>query len=216
MSPELEKRLKMVDFPYQFETWERLRPPTQICLHHTASAPGVWGDIEWWKNDRQPVSTPLIVGRDGIGYQIYSSTRWAFSLGLSHPYYRQVEEQTLPVEIDTWGYLTFKNGKFYSWTGAEVPANEVCILDKPHRGQKYFHKYAPEQIEFIRLILIYWRDKYGIPLNYTYETMFNLCNEAIYASKKGLYSHNSFRADKTDIHPQPDMIKMLEGLRTTA
>ena len=28
----------------------------------------------------------------------------------------------------------------------------------------------------------------------------------------GIYGHCSFRPDKTDIHPQPDMIEMLEKI----
>jgi N-acetylmuramoyl-L-alanine amidase len=214
MNPLLAERIKSdLTFPFQRETWERVGKPKQICLHHTASPPGLAGDINWWKNDNQPVSTPLIVGRDGIAIQIYSSTRWAFSLGLSHANYKQVEAATIGLEIDSWGYLTLKDGKFYSYTGAVVPASEVCVLDVPHKGQKYFHSYTPEQIETTRLLLLHWGVVYGIDLTYVgHDKMFGLCQDAIYCRKSGVYSHNSFRADKTDIHPQPDMIAMLQGL----
>lgn len=213
MNAELLKRLKSVPFPYEKETWARPTKPTQICLHHTASGPGIYGDLEWWKKDGTQVSTPIIIDRDGIAYQLYPTERWAFALGLKHALNRFVESMTISIEIDSWGYLTKKaDGKFYTWAGTVIPDNEVCILDQPWRGQKYFHKYTPEQIETTHLLLHHLGQKYGIDLSYKGDKVFNLTDDAIHARVSGVYGHASFRSDKTDIHPQPDMISMLKGL----
>src|SRR5574343_722443 len=211
MNPELAASIKVVDFPYQYATWERPLTPNQVCLHHTASPPGVAGDIEWWKHDGQPVSTPLVVGRDGIATQIYPSTRWAYSLGLQHSQYRKVESVTIGIEIDSWGFLSLQNGKYYSYTGAEIPADEVCDLGYYWRGQRYFHKYTAAQIETVRLLLLHWNEKYKIMLDYKGDELWNVSKNAQYASVGGIYTHASFRADKTDIFPQPEMIEMLKG-----
>lgn len=212
MDPKLEQRIKAIPFPYSGETWDRPSKPTQICLHHTASGPGIGGDVEWWKRDGQPVSTPLIIDRDGTAYQLYPSSRWAYTLGLGHAGRQRVEALTLGVEIDTWGYLNKVGNKFYSYAKVEVPAESVCVLEKPHRGWLYYEKYTAEQIETVRLLLIYWGERYGIPLKFKAGEFFDLSNNAIYARVPGVYSHNSFRPDKTDLHPQPDLIAMLKSL----
>lgn len=212
MNAELLKRLKSVAFPFQTETWERPSKPTQICLHHTASGAGIQGDVNWWIGDNTQVSTPLIIGRDGIAYQLYPSERWAYALGLKHALRRFVESMTISIEIDSWGYLTLKNGKFYSWAGAVIPASEVCTLQTPWRGQKYFHKYTPEQIETVHLLLHHFGQKYGIDLSYKGDKVFNVNDNAVFAQVPGVYSHASFRSDKTDCQPQPDFIQMLKTL----
>ena len=213
MDKKLLERIKSdTTFPVQSETWVRSVKPRMICLHHTASAPGTAGDITWWKNDKAPVSTPVLIERDGTIVQIYSSDQWAFALGLNTPNYRQIEELTVQVEIDTWGFLTQKNGKFYSYTGAEVPASEVCTLDIPFKGMRFFHRYTPEQIESTRLLCIHWGQKFGIPLKYVGDADFFSLSQKARNGVPGLYSHNSFRADKTDLHPQKDMIEMLKTL----
>lgn len=210
MNPELSKRIKAVDFPKEY--WPRPTKPTQICLHHTASAPGVYSDVAWWKQDGTQVSTPLIVDRDGTAYQLYSTLNYAFALGLKHAAYRTVEALTISLEIDSWGYLTKKaDGKFYSWAGTEVKPEDVCTLDTLWRGQKYFHKYTDAQIETTRLLLEHWGSTYGIDLKYKGDEVFNLSQNAIYASKSGVYSHASFRSDKTDCHPQKELIAMLKS-----
>jgi hypothetical protein len=212
MKQELIDRIVQAAFPYPSETWKRPKKPTQICLHHTASGPGVAGDIAWWVRDGQPVSTPLIVGRDGIATQVYSSTLWAFTLGLDHDRRKIVEAATIGLEIDSWGYLVKVGDKFYSYTGAEIPFEEVCALDIPWRGHQYFHKYTIEQIETTRLLLEFWGETYGIDLTYKGDdVVFALNEDARQAKGSGVYGHASFRLDKTDVHPQPDLIAMLKS-----
>jgi len=41
--------------------------------------------------------------------------------------------------------------------------------------------------------------------------LFDICEGAI-MGKPGIYTHNSYRTDKSDIHPQPEMIQMLNTL----
>lgn len=217
MNPELQKRLKPYSgFPVDLETYPRPSTPTQICLHYTASGPGTIGDITWWTRDGQTVSTPLIVDRDGTAVQLYNSSRWAYSLGLRHINRRAVEAKTIGLEIDAWGALLKKGERYYAWPNnytTEVPANEVCVLDKPHKGQIYYHKFTDAQIETVKLLLQHWGATYGIPLKYVGDkAMFNTSNDAIFAQVPGVYSHNSFRTDKADIHPQPNMIEMLKSL----
>jgi len=216
MDPKLAERVKtLANFPVAMETWLRKAVPTHICIHHTASGPGSINDIEWWKRDGKPVSTPIVIDADGTAHQIYSSTRWAYSLGLKHGKAKVVEETTLSFEIDSWGSLKKKGDKFYAWPknyGVEVPKEEVYTLETPHRGELYYHRYTEQQIETTRLLLIHWCKAYNIPSKVVIEDVFNLTENAVYAKKPGIYSHCSYRADKNDIFPQPEMVEMLKNL----
>jgi len=58
---------------------------------------------------------------------------------------------------------------------------------------------------------VFWNEKYKIPLDYN-PTMFDVSQEAL-SGKAGIWSHTSFRKDKSDIHPQPELIQMLKSLK---
>jgi hypothetical protein len=42
--------------------------------------------------------------------------------------------------------------------------------------------------------------------------MFDVSKEAL-SGESGIWSHTSFRSDKSDIHPQGELIKMLKSLK---
>lgn len=211
MNPELAKRLVQYrGYDFTVETWQRRQKPKQICLHDLAGT--LQGSLNWWIRDGQAVNTPIIVGRDGKATQIYHSMRWGFALGLDHNRNREIEELTLSVELENWGWLKNVDGIFYNWAGGIVPAAEVCELEKPWRGLQYFHKYTAEQLETTRLLCKHWGEVYDIPLHYKDKELWNLSDNARYAKVGGVYTHASFRRDKTDISPQPAMIEMLKEL----
>jgi hypothetical protein len=59
--------------------------------------------------------------------------------------------------------------------------------------------------------LAYWNEKFGIPLDYNAD-MWDVTNNAL-DGKPGIWTHNSYRTDKSDCHPQPELIKMLQTLK---
>ena len=73
-----------------------------------------------------------------------------------------------------------------------------------------YEKYTDAQIESVRQLLVYWNEKYGIPLEY-HEDMFDLSQNALNGDA-GVWSHVSYRADKSDCHPQKELIDMLKSL----
>lgn len=59
-----------VQFPEsQFIKEETVK--TQIVLHHTASGPGVDGDLAWWRKTPERVATHFIIDRAGQIYQLF-------------------------------------------------------------------------------------------------------------------------------------------------
>jgi hypothetical protein len=199
----------------------------QIVLHHTAgnsSGPSV---IKMWDNDdRGRVATCVTISGKGLSKntydgqicQAFSSKYWGYHLGIKPDVframgvpYRSLDPNAIGIEICNWGPLEKINGKYYNYVDRIVPADQVCELPVPYKGHKYYHAYTDAQIESVRQLLVYWNKIWGIPLAYNDDDMWKVSKNALTAVP-GLYTHNSYRKDKSDISPQPKMIEMLKSL----
>jgi hypothetical protein len=125
--------------------------------------------------------------------------------------YQRLDKMTIGIEICNWGPLKLKDGKYYNYVNREVPLDQVCTLDKPYKGYTYYHAYTDAQIESVRQLLVYWNKIYGISLKYNETDMWSVSKNAL-SGVAGVYTHNSYRRDKSDISPQPKMIEMLKKL----
>lgn len=205
---------------------------TQIVLHHTISGNNIEGDVSTWANGKYNVGVAIIIDRDGIPWQLFSSKKWAYHLGTGD---HDLDRHSIGIEIDNWGGLILgdgtnkqfgKNedgtprliytqfGKYYAYYGNMVNLlpNQIQYYSKGYRGYNYFEKYTNKQIETVGELLLFWREKYNIPL-YHNPTIFNLSQEAI-GGKPGVWTHTSYRKDKSDIHPQPEILEMLQTIST--
>ena len=197
----------------------------QIYLHHTAgNASGVSTINNWNRDSRGRIATCVCVANtgakegDGVISQGFSSRYWAYHLGVKREVFKgygvpyvPLDKYSIGIEICAWGQLTEKDGKFYNYVNRQVPANEVCTLDEPYKGHRYFHRYSDEQIKSVETLLKYWKDVYNIPLKYREEHMWDVSTDAL-SLVPGVYTHNSVRRDKIDIFPQPEMIQMLKNI----
>ena len=203
---------------------------TQVVLHHTVSGRGVNGDINYWISTTDRVSTAMIINYNGDAFQCFSTNYWGYHLGLelktfdkfNLPYIK-IDKSSIGVEIDSWGGLV-KDKASNNWypAGWDNIAKKMIpmikygkvdnIIEYPNgfRGFYGFEKYTDEQIETVRKLLLYWNEKFNIPLNYN-SNMFEVNSDAL-SGKSGIWSHTSFRFDKSDIHPQPNLIEMLQNL----
>jgi len=132
-----------------------------------------------------------------------------------------LNEQSIGIEVDNWGPLLQSNGKWYpvkidETTKKYVPnikageIKNVHIFDKPYRDFYAYEKYTDAQIESVRKLLVYWCEKFNIPKTYN-EDMWDVSMNAL-SSKSGIYSHSSYRLDKHDIAPIPNLVEMLKNL----
>lgn len=194
---------------------------TQIVLHHTVSGNSVSGDINWWEQTPARVATCVIVARDGTIHTLFSSKKWAHHLGIKRwvfnkfniPSYganKKLNKAAIGVELDSWGGLVKRNGKFYRTGNKEISADKVIDYGREIRGFRYYEKYTDEQIASTKYLLEYWNDKYNIPLDYK-TNMWNLNTDAL-EGVPGVWTHVSYRPDKSDCHPDPSLIKMLKSL----
>ena len=223
--------IQKLDFP-ESEYFKEITPKTQICLHHTASGKGVSGDhAQFLKPGR--IATPLIVGHSNL-YQLFSSRYWGYHLGLSTKHfaaenleYKNLNKSSIGLEIDSWGPLKLINGEFRAWpnkfgtgdtidkrTGKPlkvvVDSSEVVEYSKPYRGYNYYQAYNTFQIDTTAWLLEYWHSRYAIPLHYN-DDMWDVSTNAL-TGTPGVYTHASYRPDKSDCHPQPELINMLKSL----
>jgi len=210
-----------VDFPedqYIREACDK----KQIVIHHTVSGQGVNGDIAWWRSTADRVGTAIIVGWDGKIYQCFGSKYWAYHLGLKTANNKALNMGSIGIEIDAWGGLVRTNRQWYpaKWdkelkrnvaNTSVAPIKNVQVYEQGFKGFYGFEKYTDAQIEAVRELLVYWNGRYKIPLKYN-EDMWDISDKAL-SGQAGVWTHVSFRTDKSDCHPQPELIEMLKSLK---
>lgn len=212
---------KIIQEPFpEFQYYKEEHEKKQIVLHHTASGPKADGDIAWWKNTPERVATCIIIPRDGIPRQLFSSKFWAHHLGIKQKFIEQkgtnksntyLNQHSIGIEIDSWGQLTkTSSGEYKSYTGAIVKAEDVVEYKDFFRGFQYYERYTEAQIESVKELLLYWGERYKIPLTYN-EDIFTVSKRAL-NGEPGVWSHVSFRSDKYDLHPQKEIVEMLKSL----
>jgi hypothetical protein len=229
---DLQKDLIQIDFPddqyYKIETTKK-----QIVLHFTVSGQGTNGDIAYWRSTVDRIGTAVIVNWDGGIYQCFSTKYWSNHIGCKSDFLKSkgfkdyatrnkiLNEQSIGIEVDNWGPLLQSNGKWYpvkidETTKKYVPninageIKNVHIFDKPYRDFYAYEKYTDAQIESVRKLLVYWCEKFNIPKTYN-EDMWDVSMNAL-SGNAGIYSHSSYRLDKHDIAPIPNLVEMLKNL----
>jgi N-acetylmuramoyl-L-alanine amidase len=181
-----------------------------IVLHHTAGG-SASSSVSFWKQQINKVATCVVIDRDGSILQCFPSDRWAYSLGLQTANYQTIEKQTIAIEIASYGYLNKSRGDYYNAYTGYMPMDKVYEFDAPFKGKMAYEKYTEQQVESVRRLLLYWHEKYGIDIKYKGDKIFDLCPDAI-KGEGGVWTHNSFRADKSDICPQKNIVDMLKSL----
>jgi N-acetyl-anhydromuramyl-L-alanine amidase AmpD len=210
-----------VDFPDN-QYIKKQTNKTQIVLHHTVSSQNVDGIINWWATTPERIATAMIVDNLGNMYQNFSTKFWAWHLGIKTAENTPRNMGSIAIEMVSWGGLVEyqnkwypaiwnKNYKRYTANTKVSPINNVQIYDKPYRGFYGFEKYSDAQIESVRKLLIFWNERFGIPLDYN-PTMWEVDRNAL-AGKPGIWSHTSFRSDKSDCYPDDRLIQMLKSLK---
>ncbi len=203
------KKIVQVKFPEsQYYKEEQLKK--QIVIHHTVSGPNATRVFEGWASNPDRVATAFVISADGVITQGFESKYWAHHLGLQKPNNTVLNKASVAIEVCNWGGLTFKDGKYYSAFNREVDSAEVIDYGKKWRGYRFFHKYTLAQIESLRQLLVYLADKFVIDKTYKAD-MWDISTNAL-SGKNGIYTHVSYREDKSDMHPQPELLKMLQEL----
>ena len=212
-------KINKVDFPRD-QYYATAHPKKQIYIHHTVSGVGAAGDINWWKNTKYRVATCVIIDRKGIIHQCFSSKYWAHHLGVKGSVFKKLglinintklNQQSIGIELDSWGGLEKKSDGWYSYTGEKISADRVVEYPDGFRGFRAFEKYTDEQIEATKQLIEYWKGVYNIPIGYRGDEIWDLSEDAL-KGQVGVWTHVSVRPDKSDCHPQKELVGMLKSL----
>ena len=215
------KEIHQVDFP-DYQYYRKQTKKDKIVLHHTVSGQGVSGDINYWLSNTARIATHVIVDWKGDIYQCYSSKYWAHHLGVHASNNRDLNKSSIGIEIDAWGGLVRYNRKWYpaKWS-TEIkkyvpittmrPIQNVYEIPEGYRGFYGFEKYTDEQLLSVEKLLIFWHNRYNIPLKYN-ENMWDVNDDAL-SGKAGVWTHTSFRKDKSDCYPDPRLIGLLKSFK---
>lgn len=201
----------------------------QITIHFTAGAPSAANTIHGWQFKPERVGTAFVISRgtktekDGEIFQAFGSKYWAFHLAFSKntnkvpakyhnfDYEKQIAKSSIGVEICNWGGLIKdKDGNFRNYINEIVPSDEVVELDSVWRGFKYYHEYTDAQMISLKELLVYLCNKYNIPKKFNAD-MFDVNIKAL-DGEAGIWTHVSYRSDKSDSSNQPKLIKILKEI----
>lgn len=208
-----------------------------IFLHHTAGRHNPKDTInQWAKDQRGRIGTHYVIGGlpasadmnnltakqkewDGRILQAIEDMYWGYHLGAVKS--SAMHKQSLSIEICSAGYLTEKDGKFYTWYGEVVHPSQVSRLDTAYRGTKYYHSYSPAQIKALNALLVLLSSKHDINLrsgvvdllrknpDANNHAAFEYIENACIGNIKGVLTHGQVRKDKSDVFPQKELIQML-------
>ena len=201
----------------------------QVVLHHTVSGAGVAGDIAWWEHTMERVATHFIIDREGQVHQLFPEENWAYHLGLGQKHFAaakvpqlNLDRQSIGIELDSWGPLRpHTDGRFYpaKWNGVTYVPNTVCkpvkyfheyCQQNKWKGHLYYERYTSAQIAALYDLLQELCQRHDIPKTYSNE-MWMVSTRAL-RGEPGIFGHCSYRSDKSDPHPQPELVNMLKAL----
>jgi hypothetical protein len=213
-----------------------------VYLHHTAGWHKPKQVVDSWGRDKRgDVATEFVLGGqsikgndetfDGEMIQCFPEGRYAWHLGSVGS--RYMHTNSVGIEVCSFGYLT-KGGykknkkwipknpnKFYTYVGTEAHETQVTDLGKEFRGHRYWHTYSENQIEAIRLWILFIAKRDSIDIKkglvewiHTHGSFkaFDFNSDAYEGKVKGLLTHTNVRKDKFDMFPQEELVDMLISL----
>jgi len=213
--PTLPENLVQLTFD-ENQYYKATYPKTQIVLHHTVSNGSAKAVADYWESKPDRVGTPIILDKEGIMHQLFSSRFYAGHIGdvdkemqkFKLPL-RSCSKNSVGVELINMGGLTKKGNDLFDSYG-NIFKGETVHYPNKYRGFEYFAKYPQVQIDSLKKLILFWCEMYSIPSTYN-EDIWDVSKRAL-SGEPGIFCHTSFRSDKSDLAPQSEMIAMLKSL----
>ena len=215
--------------------FQTIQNKTQIVLHHSAGWDNARGMFSGWKADKFRVATCFGLVDDGTVYQAFDNpAHWASHVGYfirgvggnnrayslvpgsdNQTFNLGIELRTIGIEVCNWGNLTLRDGKYHTWASTvsrpiTLDEKKVVTYEKPFRGYYHYERFTDQEIEQLWRFIRHYCKVFDIPATFNVEN-FDLNVDAI-NGVPGVYAHINYRADKSDLHPQIELIKMLKAL----
>ena len=164
----------------------------QIVLHHTVSGDSVNGDMSWWLHTTERVATAYVISREGHLHRCFDDRFTQHTDGKFYP-------------------ITTQNGKVVPNLKCKPVRNiyEYCTAQK-YRGFQYFERYTTAQLDTLGELLRHLMETHRIKPNYQSD-IWNVTPRAL-LGQEGIFAHASYRQDKSDAHPQVELVNLLKSL----
>jgi len=213
--------LKPIQIPFQDYPVGEVFPKRQIVIHHSAGWDNARGMFQDWDKDaRRGVCTAAGIDDGGRLYRGFDEQFWGHAIGVEESVFRQrniknmnnltLNRQAVQLEICAFGALTTDGkGGFKNWTGATMPMGKVDTV--PFRGYPAFERYTEAEVKTLEMWILLNAMRFDIPLDYKEAAFWNVNDRAL-SGEPGVWGHCSYRLDKTDPYPQPQLIEMLKRL----
>ena len=112
--------------------------PQYLIVHYTANG-SISETIRHFNKASSEVSAHIVIDRDGTVVQCVSFDRAAWHCGVSRwDDLAGMNGHTIGIELVNWGRLKYRDGKYYTWAGQEVPQSQTVWLPRKVDGKAYF------------------------------------------------------------------------------
>lgn len=191
-----------------------------VMLHHTVSGANAFAVADYFST--KTYATHFIVGGDGTIVQTAPLDWWGWHINVREDFSitaaqeKALAQRTIGIEVCCWGALDEKSGKLLNDYDREVDRDTCIKYDKPYRDNVWYHKYTDAQIEALRVLLKelrsrgYFKRDVGVVYDRAWLDTINV--KEVIEGKRGLLSHTHVRKTKSDMHPQPELLTMLQNL----
>jgi hypothetical protein len=229
---QVERQIKRNLLPTS-QYFAKSGPKNNIFLHFTMGWNNPFNTITDWATDtRGKIGTQYVIGGinistgdtqyDGVIVQAIPDEGYAWHIGIGDT---EVHRNSIGIEICNFGYLTEKNGKFYTYTGREVNKKYVSALETPFRGYKYYHKLTVEQLKSLIYLIKLLAKKHSIDITKGIvsklkvkkdNSAFDFDQNVVNGKLRGMHTHTNVSPknkyggyDKWDLAPTPELIDTL-------
>lgn len=172
-----------------------------ILLHFTAGS-SAEGAITFWKSNKNKVSTPFVVNRDGTIYQTFDPVYWSYHLGFKGTWAH--DKRSVPIEIVNIGPLVKRGDMLYCWpngfktTYCHADETEKYV-QSTYRGYDYYAAFPKVQLDSVVSLVDKISKDFGIPKDIPPPEKRGVFDPVFAAGWRGIIDHAAFRSDKYDI-----------------
>ena len=176
------------------------------------------------------MSTYHIIDRQGVIHQLFDDKYWAYHLGMTAEHFRKfglsfqnLNKNSIGIELDSWGPVLPSGDKYFPvrWD-AGAKKHQPDTAKKPIQGYpdeycsgfknyRFFERYTSKQLSSLAFLLDKLCLDHGISPKYKGDS-FWIANKLALSGRAGIWGHISFRSDKSDPHPQTELVQILKTL----
>ena len=118
-----------------------------VVLHYTGG--GTLSGAEAALKTTDYINVHYGIDDDGTVHQYFNEAYWAYHTGTT----KKHAQESIGIEIRSWGHLTRLGNVLKSWTGKTIPWPKV-VKCAPFRGYEYWEAITPDQLQSVKELIL--------------------------------------------------------------